>query len=491
MSKLVDLVVDKYDGSLKAEHGTGVNMAPWVEREWGTKATEMMWRVKQLADPDGVLAPGVVLNRDPEAHLRNLKSTPQVEEEITACVECGMCEPVCPSRNVTTTPRQRIVLRREMARQPAGSPVLAALLEQYEYDGIQTCAADGTCQPACPVAIDTGKLIKRFRERERSKRDESMGLALARRWSSVERAARGGLRTGKLASRVLGDTPVRKATDAMRRAISAELVPSWPGDMPKPAPARLPATSRDGAAAVYVPACINRMFGNAPDAPARPTLPEALVELSRRAGLPVWIPDDVTGNCCATPWSSKGYARGNQFMARKIADSLWRWSDAGRLPVVTDASSCAQGLYQDVSAQLDDESRERHSQLELMDSIAWAHDRLLPRLEIKRRVSAVAVHPTCSAGQLGLAPKLEEVVRSVAEDVVIPPGAMCCGFAGDRGLLHPELPASALRDEAAELAQRDCDDYVSSNRTCEIGLRQVTGKPFRSFLFLLEEATRA
>ena len=491
MSKLVDLVVDKYDGSLKAEHGTGVNMAPWVEREWGAKATEMMWRIKRLADPDGVLAPGVVLNRDPEAHLRHLKSAPPVEEEITACVECGMCEPVCPSRNVTTTPRQRIVLRREMARQPAGSPVLETLLEQYEYDGIQTCAADGTCQPACPVAIDTGKLIKRFRGRERSKRDEAIGLALARRWSSVEHTARGGLRTGNLVSRVVGDTVVRKASEGMRRAISAELLPSWPGDMPKPARARLPSTSLDGAAAVYLPACINRMFGNPPDLPARPTLPEAVVELSRRAGLPVWIPDDVGGNCCATPWSSKGYARGNEYMARKVADSLWRWSDGGRLPVVTCASSCAQGLFQDVAPELDDERRERHSQVELMDAIAWAHDRLLPRLEIRRRVGAVAVHPTCSAGHLGLAPKLESVVRSVAEEVVIPPGAMCCGFAGDRGLLHPELPASALRDEAAELAERDFDDYVTSNRTCEIGLRQVTGRPFRSFLFLLEEATRS
>jgi D-lactate dehydrogenase len=490
MSKLVELIVDKYDGSLKAEHGTGVNMAPWVEREWGTKATEMMWRIKQLADPEGVLAPGVVLNRDPEAHLRNLKSTPPVEEEVTACVECGMCEPVCPSRNVTTTPRQRIVLRREMARQPAGSPVLEALLDQYEYDAIETCAADGTCQAACPVAIDTGKLIKRFRGRERSKRDEAMGLALARRWATAEHFARGGLRTGAIASRVIGNTPVRKATEALRRAVSAELMPAWSGDMPKPAPAALPATSRNGAAAVYVPACINRMFGNPPDATKRPTLPEALVEVSRRAGLPVWVPDDVAGNCCATPWSSKGYARGNEFMSRKVADSLWRWSDAGRLPIVIDASSCAQGLLEDVLGQLDDERRERHSQLELMDSIAWVHDRLLRRLEVKRRVGAAAVHPTCSAGQLGLARKLEAIVRSLADEVFIPPGAMCCGFAGDRGLLHPELPASALRDEAAELAERPCDAYVSSNRTCEVGLRQVTGKPFRSFVFLLEEATR-
>src|SRR3954469_7390846 len=151
-------------------------MGPFVEREWGEKATAMMWRVKALADPDGVLGPGIVLNRDPGIHLRDLKSAPPVEEEIVSCVECGFCQPVCPSRWLTTTPRQRIVLRREMARQPPGSPVLEALLREYEYDGIETCAADGSCQLACPVGIDTGKLIKQFRAAERSPRAQRTAL---------------------------------------------------------------------------------------------------------------------------------------------------------------------------------------------------------------------------------------------------------------------------------------------------------------------------
>src|SRR3954471_14804125 len=182
MEKLVELVLDKYDGSLKAEHGTGLNMARYGEREWGPKATELMWRVKALADPDRVLSPGVLLNRDPGVHLRNLKTTPEIEEVATTCVECGFCEPVCPSRHLTMTPRQRIVLRREMARQPPGSAVLEALLAEYEYDGIQTCAADGTCQIACPLGIDTGKLIKGFRAEEQSDRAQRTALTLARRW---------------------------------------------------------------------------------------------------------------------------------------------------------------------------------------------------------------------------------------------------------------------------------------------------------------------
>ena len=163
MEGLIELVIDRYDGSLKAEHGTGVNMAPFVEREWGPKATELMRRVKRLADPDGVLAPGVLINDDPGVHLKNLKTTPAIEEEVTTCVECGFCEPVCPSRHLTTTPRQRIVLRREMARQAPGSPVLEALLDEYEYDALETCAADGTCMLACPLGIDTGKFVKSLR----------------------------------------------------------------------------------------------------------------------------------------------------------------------------------------------------------------------------------------------------------------------------------------------------------------------------------------
>src|SRR3954468_3204990 len=194
---LVELILDKYDGSLKAEHGTGLNMSPYVKREWGAKATELMWRAKALADRDGVLAPGVLLNRDTDAHLHNLKTTPEIEEVATTCVECGFCEPVCPSRHLTTTPRQRIVIRREMARQPEGSPVQRALLEQYEYDGIQTCAADGTCQIACPLGIDTGKLVKGFRQREHAPRAQRQAAKVAERFKRFEALARGGLRTGR------------------------------------------------------------------------------------------------------------------------------------------------------------------------------------------------------------------------------------------------------------------------------------------------------
>ena len=261
MEKLVDLILDTYDGSLKAEHGTGVNMAPFVEREWGEAATELMWRIKSLVDPAGVLGPGVLLNRDPACHLQNLKTTPEIEEEATSCVECGFCEPVCPSRDLTLTPRHRIVLRREMARQPAGSPLLAQLIEEYEYDGLQTCAADGTCAHACPLGIDTGKLVKELRAAEHGPRDERVALRAAQRWEHVERGARAGLRVGGAIANAVGDGPLEGITALARQAVSSELVPEWEPPMPPPATAGMPPTTRAGAAAVYLPACVNRIFG--------------------------------------------------------------------------------------------------------------------------------------------------------------------------------------------------------------------------------------
>jgi D-lactate dehydrogenase len=491
MEELVELIVGKYDGSLKAEHGTGLNMAPFVAREWGEKATEMMWRVRELADPQRVLNPDAVLNRDPGVHLRHLKSQPEIEQEAAHCVECGFCEPVCPSRNATTTPRQRIAIRREMARQPEGSPVYEALMADFEYEAIQTCAADSTCQEACPVAIDTGALMKLFRQRERGSREEALALRAARNYTHLEGAARAGLRGAAAARALLGAERAGALPRALRRHISSELIPALSGAMPAPAQSRMPDTARAGAAAVYLPACINRIFGNPVGTPASaPSLPQALVSVSARAGQPVWIPDDAAGHCCATPWSSKGYRRGGEEMAERTARAMWRWSEQGRLPVVIDASSCAHGLSAELAPRLGEQERERFSQIVVMDSIEWVHDRLLENLQVTGRVASAAIHPSCSATRMGLAPKLEAIARLLAEEVSVPAGSTCCGMAGDRGMLHPELPASALRDAAADLRAHPAQEHLCSNRTCEIALQDVTGAPYGSFVLLLERLTR-
>jgi D-lactate dehydrogenase len=460
MSGLVELIVDKYDGSLKAEHGTGINMAPYVEREWGEQATELMWQVKRLADPDGVLSPGVVLNRDRGAHLRNLKTTPQIEESANTCVECGFCEPVCPSRNLTTTPRQRIVLRREMARQPTGSPVQRALLEEFEYEALETCATDGSCQLACPVGIDTGKFVKEMRTRRHTERAESLALATAKRWGTVEGASRAGLRLGPLA----------------RRAERGKA-------LPPPAPRDLPPTIHTGAAAVYVPSCTNRIFGGSPV--------QALVEVSARAGLSVWIPEGVVGSCCGLPWSSKGFGAAHRHKANEMVERLWLWSAAGALPVVVDAASCTSSIATPGDGILTEDNAECLAKIEILDSVAWAHDRLLPWLEVGEKVGAATVHPTCATRHLGLTHRLEALAEALADDVYVPPTATCCGFAGDRGISHPELTASATRPEASELSGRHFDARLSSNRTCEIGLERATGEPYESVILLLERLTRS
>jgi D-lactate dehydrogenase len=519
MSSLVDLIVDKYDGSLKAEHGTGINMAPYVEREWGEKATELMWRIKGLADPDGVLAPGVVLNRDGSAHLRNLKTTPSIEDSATTCVECGFCEPVCPSRDLTTTPRQRIVLRREMARQPQGSPVQRALLAEYEYDSMETCAVDRSCQLACPLGIDTGELIEELRTARHTERAEALALQAAKRWGLVEKGSRAALRAGG---------PLARRT---KRGAA----------LPRPAAGRLPRTTHQEAAAVYVPSCTNRIFGLAPTAaghrqalgadgpknghidqesaheqargdggpksgridaksaqgPSRDLagrsgagIAEALVAVSSRAGLPVWIPDDISGSCCGLPWASKGYGDAHRYKANEMVDSLWRWSREGELPVVIDASSCTHAVTAPGDGVLNEANAERLAKLEILDSVAWAHDRLLPHLEIGRKLGSVTAHPTCATRHMGLTTRLRSLVEALAEDVYVAPSATCCGFAGDRGISHPELTASATAPQAAELAGRQFDAHLSSNRTCEIGLSRATGERYESFLFVLEELTR-
>jgi len=468
MAGLVELIVDKYDGSLKAEHGTGINMAPYVEREWGERATELMWRVKRLADPDGVLNPGVVLNRDPGVHLRNLKTTPPIEESATTCVECGFCEPVCPSRNLTTTPRQRIVLRREMARQPAGSPVQRALLEEFEYEALETCAADGSCQLACPVGIDTGKLVKELRTQQHGERAEAAALATAKRWRTVEAASRLGLRAG--------------GSLARRTKRGAAL----------PGPAEgLPATAREGAAAVYVPSCTNRIFGRPTGANGgAASIAEALVEVSRRAGQPVWIPADVAGSCCGLPWSSKGFAEAHRHKANEMVAKLWAWSGDGALPIVIDAASCTGSIADPGDGVLSEENAGRLAQLEILDSVAWAHDRLLPHLQINSKVATATVHPTCATRRLGLTHRLERLAGALADDVHVPPTATCCGFAGDRGITNPELTAAATAPEAREVTSHHFDAHLASNRTCEIGLERATGAPYESFLFLLERLSR-
>ena len=491
MDDVVALVTRRYDGALKAEHGTGRNMAPFVEAEWGADAWAIMRRLKALLDPAGLLNPGVIVNSDPRAHLEHLKSLPVVEDEIDQCIECGYCEAQCPSRDLTLTPRQRIVVRRELARLASAGTDAAlrtALETDYGYAGLDTCAADGLCAVACPVGIDTGQLTKRLRQARHSWLAQAGAAFLARHFALVEHAARIGLAVVRLAQAGLG-ARVFTVCARIARAPTFGAAPAWIPPMPAPAPRGLPATDRAAAVAVYFPSCLSRTMGPLPGEPTDVTVPEALVAVARRAGQSVWIPDRVSGHCCGMPFSSKGYGRAHREMAARTVNALFEWSGGGRLPIVIDTSPCAQALKTCRDA-LEPADRAKIDRLVLLDSIEFISATVLPRLDIHRRARVVTLHPVCSVIRMELAGQFERVAAACSDEVFVPPSAGCCGFAGDRGWLRPELTASATAMEAQEVRARGEAACYSSSRTCEIGMMRATGHIYRSYLHLLEWASR-
>jgi D-lactate dehydrogenase len=335
---------------------------------------------------------------------------------------------------------------------------------------------------ACPVGIDTGAMMKGFRHLRHSAREERNAARIAKAFAAAESSVRAALAVADhLSDRVLDDI-----TRAVRDVVSPELIPEWLGEIPGPASRRMPPTDRATAAAVYYVACVNRIFAG----PDNEDLPKAIVEVSRRAGRPVWIPTDVVGSCCATIWHSKGYDEGNAVMANRIVEKAWEWTDHGRLPLVVDASSCTLGIAQEVQPYLTADNSRKHAALKVIDSIVWATTELLPNLTITRQIDSAVLHPTCSMRHLGDTEDLRAVTAACAHDVQLPVYADCCGFAGDRGMLHKELTESATRHEAEEVTSRAFDAHVSANRTCEIGMQHATGRPYHSVLIELELASR-
>lgn len=478
---MVDLVLAQ-GGSLKAEHGTGRIMASFVRRQYGDELYDVMWALKRLVDPHALLNPGSVLSDDPRSYLSDLKATPSVEEEVDRCVECGYCEPVCPSKDLTTTPRQRIVLRREMAgaRERGDLELLAELERDYDYDAVQTCAVDGMCQTACPVQINTGDLTRRLRAQESGAVANRVWKTAASHWGAATRGAGAAL----TAADALPAALPTAASLLGRGLLGAEQIPLYDGALPRGGTPR-PVLQAVEAEAVFFASCLGTMFGA--EAAGRTGsgtgAGAAFVALAERAGISLRAPEGLGGLCCGTPWKSKGHRAGYDVMAGKVLASVTTASDGGRLPVVVDASSCAQGLV--TMARTGPAAG-----LTVLDAIEFVATRMLPRLTVTEAVPSVALHPTCSSTELGTTGSLETIARFISPEVHVPLAWGCCAFAGDRGLLHPELTASATAPEAAEMATRTFAAYASSNRTCEIGMTRATGKPYVHILELLEQATR-
>jgi D-lactate dehydrogenase len=476
--EMVDVVLGN-DGTLKAEHGTGRIMAPFVRRQYGDELFGVMQEIKRLVDPDGLLNPGVLLNDDPTSHLSNLKITPTVEAEVDRCVECGYCEPVCPSKDLTLTPRLRIVLRREMADAAGAGDtgLLKSLQADYRYDGVDTCAVDGMCATACPVLIDTGDLVRRLRQEQRTGLEQAAWTTASRHWAGATELGGFVMNTVKKlpAPLVTGGAAVARAL------LGTEAVPLWTKDLPAGGLSR-EVRHDENPEVVYFAACIGTMFGPAEGAPG---VTRAFLALCERAGVQLVTPEGIASMCCGTPWKSKGLTAGYEQMRERVLPALWEASDHGRIPVVVDAASCTEGVEKLIGSHDD-----RFPGLRIIDAVEFVDTRILSSLTVTAPIGSLALHPTCSSTHLGTNDALSRIAAGIAAEVVIPDDWGCCAFAGDRGMLHPELTASATAREAVSITSRDFDAYASTNRTCELGLTRATGHEYEHLLETLERATR-
>lgn len=478
---MVDVILDNR-GSLKAEHGTGRIMAPYVRRQYGDELYGVMKEVKRLCDPTGMLNPGVVLSDDPTSYVRDLKVVPTVEEEIDRCVDCGYCEPSCPSKNITMTPRQRIAVRREIQKADmAGDTALVAeLRNDYGYDGIDTCAVDGMCQIACPVDINTGNLVRRLRKENAGALEAKVWKTASKHWGAIA----GGGGVALTIAHAVPAPMVTGVTKVGRKMLGADTVPLYAGDLPAGGHKRHPLAAANPVA-VYFPACIGTMFGPAAKGKG---VSDAFLALCQRADVQVMVPDGIRAFCCGTPWKSKGYASGYEHMTELVLPALLEASRQGELPVVCDAASCTEGLetMRDLAAA----AGSRFAALRFVDAVEFIHDHVLGKLETTAPVPSIALHLTCSSTHLGTNGMMTAIAKSISPDVYLPVNGGCCAFAGDRGMLHPELTESATAAEAKEINSREFAAYASTNRTCELGLTRATGHEYQHLIELLEKATR-
>ena len=477
MDDVAQLVAVEFGGSLKAEHGTGRNMAPFVELEWGRDAYELMWKLKRLLDPNGILNPDVVLSEDPDIHLKNLKPLPAADEIVDKCIECGFCEPVCPSKGLTLSPRQRIVMWRDIQAKKRAGEDTAALERDYQYQGIDTCAATGLCAQRCPVGINTGELVKQLRGRVAHHGKTADWLA--ENFHTALSGARLTLRVADGARRLLGAPRLGRISRTLSKASKGRL-PQWTPAMPQPlkSPQVSLASNDARPRVVYRAACVSRVMGPAAGDKEQTSLLDKTRALLEKAGYQVVFPENQDSLCCGQPFASKGYAEQAEHKRQEMLGALLHASRGGLDPIYCDTSPCTLRLVQDLA----------ETRLDMYDPVRFIRTHLLDKLEFTPQDAPVAVHVTCSTQHLGESQALIDLARMCSKQVVIPEGIHCCGFAGDKGFTTPELNAHSLR--SLKDAVQYCEEGISTSRTCEIGLSSHAGIDYHGLVYLVDRVTR-
>ncbi|MGO2286259.1 FAD-binding and (Fe-S)-binding domain-containing protein [Pseudomonas lundensis] len=478
MDDVAQLVAVEFGGSLKAEHGTGRNMAPFVELEWGSDAYQLMWSLKRLLDPQGILNPDVVLSDDPQIHLKHLKPLPAADEIVDKCIECGFCEPVCPAKGLTLSPRQRIVIWRDIQAKKRAGVDTRELEKAYEYQGIDTCAATGLCAQRCPVGINTGELVKKLRARNAD--HVKTADWLGNHFATTLQGARFTLHVANGARMFLGAPRLARLSATLTKA-SKGRVPQWTNAMPQPERAIrfTPPINDARPRVVYLAACVSRVMGPAAGDREQMSLLDKTRGLLEKAGYQVVFPDNLDSLCCGQPFASKGYAEQAEHKRQELIGALLHASRGGLDPIYCDTSPCTLRLVQDLG----------DTRLDLYDPVRFIRTHLVDKLRFTPQPAPIAVHVTCSTQHLGESQALIDIARLCSQEVVIPEGIHCCGFAGDKGFTTPELNAHSLR--SLKDAVQHCSEGISTSRTCEIGLTQHGGIDYHGLVYLVDRVTTA
>lgn len=482
MNEIKTLVVDKYDGSLKAEHGTGRNMAPFVQYEWGEKAFALMKEIKSLFDPKNLLNPGVIFNDDPHCHIRHFKPMPLTNEHVDKCIECGFCEVNCLTAGFTLSSRQRIVAQREITRIkdiPEQQERLKRLKKQYAYAGNDTCAGDGLCATSCPMNINTGHLTHDLRA-ELLPQDSigyQLGMWTANHFAGVKAMLRPVLTLADTAHSIIGTRNMTALAKGLR-SVSGNSIPLWTSAMPKAYTPKATGSLKSELKVVYFPSCLNQTMGTAHSSPDHTPLVDKTVALLEKAGYEVIFPSNMNKLCCGTIWESKGMPEIADRKAAELEEALYIATENGRYPVLCDQSPC---LYR---------MRNTMKRIKLYEPAEFILTFLCDKLEFTPIKQPVAIHITCSMKKMKLEKQLIALAGLCSEKVLVPEEVGCCGFAGDKGFTHPEVNAYALRKLRPQLEKAGIEVGYSNSRTCEIGLTTNSDIPYLSIVYLVDQCTK-